>query len=129
MDIFLSCEGYAPAITYWTPLEKEFTAKLSELKDVHYGEELTSIAIITILLPPEFFAEGGYPERRLFHRKTRDADIRLRMDFHAFVRAKPEKRRELYRQHILDSILTLKGKVSRDYLFEQLLTDVSEKLQ
>ena len=128
MNFFLSCEGYAPGITFWNPLQQEFSEQLSGLKDTFYGAELTSIAIISILLPPEYFSEGGYKERSLFHRKECDADIRLRIDFHAFVHAKPEKRREIYKQHILDSLMTLKRKLSGDFDFDQLLADVSKSL-
>ena len=128
MDFFLSCEGYAPGTTFWEPLEKEFSERLFELKNSFYGAELTSVAIISIILPQEFFSEGGYRERSLFHRKACEADVRLRMDFHAFVHTTPEKRREIYKQHILDALLTLKRKVSKEYDFERLLSDVTAVL-
>lgn len=128
MDFFLSCEGYAPGTTFWEPLEKEFSERLLELKNSFYGAELASVAIISIILPQEFFSEGGYRERSLFHRKACEADVRLRMDFHAFVYATPERRREMYKQNILDALMTLKRKVSKGYDFERLLSDVTTVL-
>lgn len=129
MDFFLSCEGYAPGITYWDPLQKEYSAKLAELKEEFYGDELTSIAIISIILPTDFFTEGGYRERSLIHHKSCDADIRLRVDFDAFVHATPEQRRKMYKQHVLNSIVTLKRKLSKNFEFERLLSDVAAKLE
>ena len=128
MDFFLSAEGCAPGTTFWSPLEREFTKKLELLKDSYYGDELTKIYIISIILPPEYFTDGGFKERKIFFRKTHDADIRLRIDYHSFVYAKPDKRREIYKQHIIDSIMTLQRKVSKTYLFDQLVSDVAAVL-
>lgn len=128
MDFFLGAEGCAPGTTFWRPLEREFSKKLEILKDSYYGDELTKISIISIILPPEYFSDGGFKERRVFFRKTHDADIRLRIDYHSFVYAKPSERREIYKQNIVDSIMTLKRKVSKKYLFNQLLSDVDSAL-
>ena len=125
MDFFLSAEGCAPGTTFWHPLEREFTKKLEALKDSHYGDELIKIAIISIILPPEYLSDGGFKERSIFFHQTHDADIRLRIDYHTFVYAKPGKRREIYKQHIIDSIMTLQRKVSKTYLFDQLVSDVA----
>ena len=128
MNFFLSSITSGPATSRWRPLEQEFSQKLSLLKDSFYGDELTEICIISIILPEEFLEEEGWRERKLFHRKTQDADIRLKIDYRSFVYTTPEKRRALYKRHIIDSILTLKNKVSKAYQFEQLLADVESAL-
>ena len=128
MHFFLSSETYGLAATFWRPLEAAFSKSLLSLEETSYGDELTSISIISIILPSEFYSDGGYKERRLFHRKTRDADIRLRIDYHSFVCAKPEQRRELYADNIINSILTLKKKVSPVFQFDRLLSDVATAL-
>lgn len=128
MHFFLSSETYGMASSFLHPIEIEFSERLLSLEETSYGEELTSIAIIAIILPSEFYSDGGYKERRLFHRKTRDADIRLRIDYHSFVYAKPPRRRELYAENVINSILTLKKKVSSAFQFDRLLSDVAAAL-
>ena len=105
-----------------------FFSQRRRVRARNYGDELTHIYIISIILPPEYFTDGGFKERKIFFRKTHDADIRLRIDYHSFVYAKPDKRREIYKQHIIDSIMTLQRKVSKAYLFDQLVSDVAAVL-
>ena len=79
MEIFLGAEIEGPATSKWFDLQKEFSELLGELKDENYGDSLTSIGIITILMHPEFFEGEGYKERRYYSRKNKEADIRLRI--------------------------------------------------
>ena len=81
MKFFLSYESAAPATFYLTKLEPLFSAKLAALEPKNYGDELTDIGIISIVLPEELL--HNHPERQLFQRKSRSADIRLQMDFAA----------------------------------------------
>ena len=126
MIFFLSNEGSAPGCTFLNPLMLEFEKRLELLKDKNFGEELSSISIISVIMSDEYIE--GYPERKLFQRKQKSADIRLHIDFNKFVRSKPEVRRQMYVQHILDSIDTLRNKVSKDYKFDELYNDVKNIL-
>lgn len=125
MNVFLGAELYGVAQKYWFELRKEFSPKLNSLREKNYGDELKSIGIITIILPDYFFNDGGYPERRLFKRKTKEADIRLRINYYQFIHANVEERRTIYINHILESINTLRDKVSRSYQFDQFVKDVN----
>lgn len=126
MKFFLSYESAAPAAFYLTKLEPLFSAKLAALEPKNYGDELTDIGIISIVLPEELLP--NHPERQLFQQKSRSADIRLQMDFAAFVHTKPETRYELYAAHILASLSTLERKVSRQFQYAELYRDVEALL-
>lgn len=129
MDIFLTSESYAPASTYWRPMCREFGKKLEHLKEFNYGDELKSIGIVTILLPESFFEDGGYKERSLFKRSTKEADLRLRIDYKAFIKADDAERRQMYLDHIMQALNTLRGKVSRDFALDALINDVYNSIK
>lgn len=124
MILFLGAELYGAAGHYWFDLQKEFTQKLNQLKDKNYGGELNNIAIISIIMPEDFFEENGYPEKKLFKRKTKEADIRLRIDYERFIRVKSEQRRQIYIDHIIQALNTLKPKLSKSFRFDDLINDV-----
>lgn len=129
MKFFLSYESSAPAVSYLNKLEPLVSASLSKLEHKNYGDELTHISIISIVLPIDILNNGFHPERKLFQRKSCSADIRLTIDYCQFIRVDPIKRYEMYAKHIVDSILTLKHKVSSSYKYDLLLEDVREILE
>lgn len=126
MKIFLGAELEGKASSCWFSLQLEYNEKLKILNNQNYGDELNDIAIISIIFIES--PKEGFPERRLFQRKQKSADIRLRIDYKKFTTAKPEVRRQMYIQHILDSIDTLRHKVSKDYKFDELYNDVKNIL-
>ena len=128
MHIFLSAELYGKAGGLFTPLCRECSAKLKLLEDRSYGDELVDIGIISIIMPEEFFEDGGYRERILFQRKQHGADVRLRIPYKSFIICKPEVRRQLYVDHIIHSIAVLKGRVSKHFEMDRLLSDVRSVL-
>lgn len=129
MEFFLSAELYGKAGCLWRLLAQEFQKKLDCLADKTYGEELVDIGIISIIMPEEFFEDNGYPERKLFKRKTKEADIRLRINYKKFICSSPDQRRQMYIDHIIQSLETLRHKVSKDYKFDDLINDVTELIQ
>lgn len=128
MHFFLSAETIAPAASKWVTTNQIIEPQMKQLQDNYYGPGLNSIAIISIILPEEYFDEGGYKERRLYKRKSEEADIRLRLDYHSFLRASDVQRLRLYSQHIIASIATLNGKMDRSFSFEKLIEDVKSVL-
>lgn len=128
MQFFLSAETFAPAHNYWQEARSIIIPQLEKLSTSFYGNGLSRIAIISIILPDQFFEGGGYKERRLYKRKTGEADIRLRINFKQFVHAKPEQRLDIYANHIIDSVQTLHGKLDKDFRFAELLSDMNSVL-
>ena len=111
MTFFFSCEAYGPACGYIKAIQTEFEKKLSKLSDKNYGDELIDIGIISICMPENFYEDGAFAERRLFQRKQKSADIRLKIDYKTFKRGPEEKRREMYKEHVIQSIETLRKKM------------------
>jgi hypothetical protein len=127
MEFFLGAEAEAPAATILSKFNQVVKQGLRKLSDTTYGEELSSIAIVTILLRADKY-EDGFAERMLFQRKQKSADIRLRIDFELFMRSTPVERYDIYREHILSSIETLRRKVSGQFDFDALVEDVTSIL-
>ena len=109
MNFFLSAEVYGAAYSRWRPLRIQAEKQLETLRDKDYGDELKSIAIISIIVPTSFYDEGGYKERKLYKRKTKEADIR-------------------YNNHIVQSIRTLQKKLGPDFDYSKLEEDVKQAL-
>ena len=128
MEIFLSAEIAGAAHGKWFLLQKEFTPLLKTLESKNYGETLTSIGIITILMPDQYFEDSGYKERRYYSKKTREADIRLRISYNAFLNATSEEARKIYADHILQSIRIAGEKAGKEFDLERLIGDVQALL-
>ena len=129
MEIFLGAEIEGPATSKWFDLQKEFSELLAELKDENYGDSLTSIGIISILMHPEYFEGEGYKERRYYSRKNKEADIRLRINYTDFVNANKETRKGIYISHILEAITIAGNKAGDGFDIERLLFDVQRLLK
>ena len=128
MIIFLGAETYMQAGSCWAESYKMVSPCLKKLEDFSYGDSLKSIAIISIIFPDRYFDEGRIKERKLYKRKTCEADIRLKIDFKQFVRAKPEQRLDIYARHIIASVETLRKKVDKNYRFDELISDLHSLL-
>ena len=129
MEIFLGAEIEGPATSKWFDLQKEFSGLLGELKDENYGDSLTSIGIISILMHPEYFEGEGYKERRYYPRKNKEADIRLQINYTDFVNANKETRKGIYISHILEAITIAGNKAGDGFDLNRLLFDVQRLLK
>ena len=124
MTFFLSCEAQAGGAGLLMRYHQLTQPRLNTLTDRCYGQELTDISIITILVADELFEDGGWRERKLFQRTSHSADLRLRLNYREFLSATPDHRATLYCTHILNSIETLRRKVSREFQFDVLIQDI-----
>lgn len=127
MEIFLSFEGEGLALDYLLSYMRMFRPKLDALQSKHYGDELDDIAIISTILKEDTLV-GWPPERKLFKRKSKEADIRLRIDYNQIMKASEAERKQIYIDHIIQSIETLRHKVSKNYRFDELIADVKAVL-
>lgn len=128
MKIFLSAELEGKAGTYWSELEREIQPLLNKLESVSYGEELIYIGIISTILKKENLEGGWKTEKKYYNKKLKEADIRLRIDYDEFVKAKQKERKKMYIDHILESIRIAGEKAKGDFKIEKLLEDVKRIL-
>ena len=129
MEIFLSAETEGPAASKWFALQKEFMPLLKTLEQNDYGESLISIGIISILLREKYLEDGWHKERKYYSKKNRDADIRLKIDYAAFLRADEESTRNMFIEHILESISIAGKKAGKEFDVDRLLSDVRNLLK
>ena len=128
MEILLGAELYGRAEEVFDELCEKCAAGLSLLKDKSYGDELTVISVISIIMPDEIFDEGDCRERIIFRKKKHSADVQLRISWKSFIICKPEDRKRLYVDHIIRAIAVLKGRVSKHFEMDRLLSDVRSVL-
>jgi len=74
----------------------------ADLGQRNYGPAVVELAIIPMLLGPEF--SEGRPERRLVKRKEKVADYRLSIDFAAWQVGSELDRKRLLLENVLESI-------------------------
>ncbi len=74
-----------------------------------------------------------FPERKMYRKKSRGSDIRLRVDYEKFLVSNEKEREGLILENIMNSILVLDEKISKhkDVTFKgkELVNDIKESLK
>ena len=96
---------------------------LNKLCKNNYGLEFELISIIPTIMEDEFLDED-WKERRLVRPKSKDADIRLIMDYDKFVKADENGRLLLYVKMLVDAIKIVDAKKKGDFNGEKLIEDL-----
>jgi len=115
MKIFLGSETEKKVYQQFFDIRKKVEENLQFLckenvgleEDDTYGTEFNDIGIITIAVP-QYVKDLGVKERKLIKRKTKEADIRLYMDYERFIKETPKNQRLMYIENIIKSIEVLK---------------------
>lgn len=100
MEIFLSSETEGRADGLLHPIRNMVDSLLDDVRKNEYGSALISVGVFAIIMKEEMYDSGGYCERQYYSKVKKEADIRLRLNYKNFCNAKPEKRMELYKQHV-----------------------------
>lgn len=109
MKLIISSITCERAYSKVSELEKELLPKFEAVfNDVEYSA-FESFCIIPVILTDEYFK--GNKERVLRQHKSRSADVRLRIPYEAFCNARFEKRREIYIDHLVMSVLALESRM------------------
>lgn len=127
MKFFMSSESDGRYDDFEEPLriisnEIEDTIK-PFIEERSYGEDVTDISIISVIIKPDLAKEGWFKERVLFKRKAKDADLRLRIDYDKFVKGNDEIKRLLLIDNIMKSIERLSVK-TKDFDSKKLQEDI-----
>ena len=105
------------------------TEKLTPVLEANdYGQEVQMLGIIPIImkLPPSMEKAGCFKERKLFQRKKKSTDFRLRIDYDAFCNGDDKLRVKLIFDNILQSVRILKSRTSKHFQGEQLEQDITD---
>ncbi|MBF7145223.1 Imm44 family immunity protein [Bacillus toyonensis] len=125
-EVFLSGELEGDIAEEFINMISEIGSELEELNSNNYGSEVEEIAIIPIVvnITPEYEDAGFHKERKLFKRKSKEADFRLRIDYETFLSADYSTRKILIIRNIIQSIRMLEGKAKADFNAIKLEQDI-----
>ena len=101
----------------------EIQPKLTEAFSDRNYSAFDSIGIIPIILTDELFA--GSRERVLRQLKQRSADVRLRIPYEEFCNTSYERRRQIYIDHLIRSVLALRNRMENHAELNE-LNDIAE---
>ncbi|HFK1533770.1 TPA: Imm44 family immunity protein [Bacillus cereus] len=126
MRFFLSGELEGDIAEEFINIISEIGSELEGLNSNDYGSEVEEIAIIPIVakITPEYEDAGFFKERKLFKRKSKEADFRLRIDYETFLSADYATRKILIIRNIFQSIRILGEKAKFDFNAIKLEQDI-----
>ncbi|MBJ8005813.1 MULTISPECIES: Imm44 family immunity protein [Bacillus cereus group] len=126
MRFFLSGELEGDIAEEFINIISEIGNELEGLNGNDYGSEVEKIAIIPIVvnITPEYEDAGFHKERKLFKRKSKGADFRLRIDYETFLLADDSGRKILIIKNIIQSIRILGKRAKSDFNAIKLEQDI-----
>jgi hypothetical protein len=123
MRFFLSAEVDVAVHEHVRRVQNGIEAKLNEfLADREYGPMLKKIAIIPMILRPEW--QAGHRERRLFQRKQGAADYRTWIDYEKMRTGPDELRERLLLKNIAEAVADLSRKAGKGFAGERLIEEM-----
>lgn len=128
MDFFMSGEIQGDIDEIYREIRNDIGEKLKPLRNKDYGSELISISIIPIIVTPELEEAGFFKERKLFKRKEKDADYRLRIDYEKFINSDSDSQKLLVIKNIIDCMRSLGKKAKKDFDALSLERDILQLL-
>ena len=109
----------------WSVASESVSEKLKVfLENRDYGSEVESIAIIPIVADPPEGYEQFCKERKLFKRKSKTCDFRLRVDYHSFRDGDDAHREKLLVKNVINSIRILDERAKKDFDGKKLEADI-----
>lgn len=126
MRFFLSGELEGDIAEEFINIISEIGSDLEKLNSNNYGSEVEEIAIIPIVvnITPEYEAAGFFKERKLFKKKSKVADFRLRIDYETVLSADYATKKMLIIENIIQSIRLLGEKATSDFNAIKLEQDI-----
>lgn len=107
----------------YRPVRARVEEKLNRMCEGRdYGNAVTKIAIIPMILGPEFLS--GRPERRLWKRKEGVADYRTIIDFESFLSVGDAARERLLVTNTVDAVRDLHRKAAGQFRGDELVSDI-----
>ncbi|PGA61635.1 dihydrolipoamide succinyltransferase [Bacillus pseudomycoides] len=126
MDFFMTCEIDKTVKYSDVKLIIEVEKTLKKLENNHYGNEIESISIIPIIIEiiPELEDASFFKERKLFKRKNKEADMRLRINIETFLNADRARKKLLIVKNVIECVRILGTKAKKDFDAERLENDI-----
>ncbi len=133
MSLFFSSEALGRASDILSFFLRLITQVLKDIDVADYTKDLDEIGIIVNCFNEEFLNEGFGQPRKYISYKKRFADIRLNIPFDEFLKANKQKRFEMIKKNIYDSIEIVNKRLNKKkgYSFdgERLIADIEKRLK
>lgn len=130
MKLFITIEAERAEETGIDNIMTEVRKKLSFLSEDTdaYGTEFNDISIIPVCVSEEMWQTLGWKERKLISRNKKEADIRLKMDYHRFINETDKNKYLLFTDIIIKSVCIVNDKSKGDFKGDKLINDILKAL-
>lgn len=133
MRLFISTEAQSSSGHIISNIRNQIESRIGNIEVTNYTNDLDSIGIIINCFDKNFLSVGFGKTRKYISYKNRYADIRLNIPFEEFMEADKDKRIDMVKNNIYESIRTIDSKLNKKngckFDGERMISDIEEKLK
>lgn len=133
MRLFISTEAQSSSGHIISNIRNQIESRIGNIEVTNYTNDLDSISIIINCFDKNFLSVGFGKTRKYISYKNRYADIRLNIPFEEFMEADKQKRFEMVKKNIYDSIRVVDERINKkkgcSFDGERLIADIETKLK
>lgn len=133
MRLFISTEAQSSSGHIISNIRNQIESRIGNIEVINYTNDLDSIGIIINCFDKNFLSVGFGKTRKYISYKNRYADIRLNIPFEEFMEADKDKRIDMVKNNIYESIRIIDSKLNKkkgcSFDGERMIGDIEEKLE
>ncbi len=133
MRLFISTEAQSSSGHIISNIRNQIESRIGNIEVTNYTNDLDSIGIIINCFDKNFLSVGFGKTRKYISYKNRYADIRLNIPFEEFMEADKDKRVDMVKNNIYESIRIIDSKLNKkkgcSFGGERMIGDIEEKLE
>lgn len=133
MRLFISTEAQSSSGHIISNIRNQIESRIGNIEVTNYTNDLDSIGIIINCFDKNFLSVGFGKTRKYISYKNRYADIRLNIPFEEFMEADKDKRIDMVKNNIYESIRIIDSKLNKkkgcSFDGERMIRDIEEKLE
>ena len=133
LRLFISTEAQSSSGHIISNIRNQIESRIGNIEVTNYTNDLDSIGIIINCFDKNFLSVGFGKTRKYISYKNRYADIRLNIPFEEFMEADKDKRIDMVKNNIYESIRIIDSKLNKKngckYDGERMISDIEEKLK
>ena len=133
MRLFISTEAQSSSGHIISNIRNQIESRIGNIEVTNYTNDLDSIGIIINCFDKNFLSVGFGKTRKYISYKNRYADIRLNIPFEEFMEADKDKRIDMVKNNIYESIRIIDSKLNKQngckFDGERMISDIEEKLK
>ena len=133
LRLFISTEAQSSSGHIISNIRNQIESRIGNIEVTNYTNDLDSIGIIINCFDKNFLSVGFGKTRKYISYKNRYADIRLNIPFEEFMEADKDKRIDMVKNNIYESIRINDSKLNKKngckFDGERMISDIEEKLK